>query len=461
MNRSTVTNYELLLSNFSSQLGFEICKFYYELLNNNSIGFFEIPQICRKYTPTQEVFIGLILSILTFSTLVGNILIIIAVTLVKKLQTPSNLLIVNLATSDLLVSGIVLPFAIIFQLKGFWPFSEFLCDTFILSDVLLCTCSILSLCIISIDRYFAITRPLQYASKRTTGRISIMIVSVWVLAGLISVPPFIGWKEKFVKNECKYSDSLSYQIYATFGAFYVPLFIMLFLYGKILLLAKRIANLDLKQRSQKTSRRNSTVVFSNHNTTENRKPSLQQTMNCSFIQHDHRESNDKSEEMAFSKRYTITKLYNRTSMNLYKKSKLSSEVKAIKTLGIIMGCFTICWCPFFIIQLTIPIAKALGQDPNFVPPTVIEIFLWLGYFNSFLNPIIYAKFNRDFRTPFKEILLFRCRTINRRMRSESYVEQYGMMNRRRSTLDVTYNNTARKMTKTREDFNNSLRFSRK
>lgn len=352
MNLSTITRSGVPLSNVTTHNDHEVCQLFYRLLTNDSIELSSLPVQCRKYTPTQEVLIGIVLGILTCATLIGNILIIVAVAVVKKLQTPSNLLLVNLATSDLLVSGIVLPFAIIFQLKGLWPFSEFLCDVFILSDVLLCTCSILSLCIISIDRYFAITRPFQYASKRTIGRIMVMILLAWLLAALISVPPFIGWKEKFVKGECKYSDSLSYQIYATFGAFYVPLFIMLFLYGKILLLAKRIANLDIKQRSQKTSCCSATVVLSNQNATECRKSSLQQAMNCSFMQQDQQDPvKEKEDDSVFYKRYTITKLYNRSSMNVYKKSKLSSEVKAIKTLGIIMGCFTVCWCPFFIIQV--------------------------------------------------------------------------------------------------------------
>lgn len=55
----------------------------------------------------------------------------------------------------------------------------------------------------------------------------------------------------------------------------------------------------------------------------------------------------------------------------------------------------------------------------------MSIFNWLGYFNSFLNPLIYARFNREFRTPFIEILCCRCRKINIRIRSESYAEQYG------------------------------------
>ena len=38
-----------------------------------------------------------------------------------------------------------------------------------------------------------------------------------------------------------------------------------------------------------------------------------------------------------------------------------------------------------------------------------------------------CRFNREFRTPFKEILLLRCRGINSRLRTETYAEQFGLM----------------------------------
>ena len=88
-----------------------------------------------------------------------------------------------------------------------------------------------------------------------------------------------------------------------------------------------------------------------------------------------------------------------------------------------MGAFTACWLPFFILALI----KPLCYDPKTcIPHWLNSLFLWLGFTNSFLNPIIYARFNRDFRTPFKEILLCHCREINLRMRTESYAEQYGL-----------------------------------
>jgi hypothetical protein len=87
-----------------------------------------------------------------------------------------------------------------------------------------------------------------------------------------------------------------------------------------------------------------------------------------------------------------------------------------------MGAFTVCWLPFFILALIKPFC---ANPKTCIPHELNSLFLWLGYANSFLNPIIYARFNRDFRTPFKEILLCRCRGIDRRLRSESYVEQFG------------------------------------
>jgi 5-hydroxytryptamine receptor 7 len=116
------------------------------------------------------------------------------------------------------------------------------------------------------------------------------------------------------------------------------------------------------------------------------------------------------------RRFTLKSLLSRTKNT----GGSSREMKATKTLGIIMGGFTLCWLPFFILALCRPFLS-----PEDIPPSISSILMWLGYFNSFLNPVIYARFNREFRTPFKEILLFRCRGINYRLRSESYVEQYG------------------------------------
>ncbi|CAH0777962.1 unnamed protein product [Bemisia tabaci] len=89
------------------------------------------------------------------------------------------------------------------------------------------------------------------------------------------------------------------------------------------------------------------------------------------------------------------------------------ERKAAKTLAIITGAFVICWLPFFIMAILLPICSRYQCQLN---QYLIAFFLWLGYFNSTLNPIIYTIFSPEFRHAFKRILCGRKNSVRRRNR---------------------------------------------
>eukprot|EP00061_Rhincodon_typus_P004164 g21883.t1 len=104
------------------------------------------------YGDVEKVIIGIVLSIITVWTVAGNSLVIISVCIVKKLRQPSNYLVVSLAAADLSVAVAVMPFVIITDLVGGeWLFGKVFCNVFIAMDVMCCTASIMTLCVISVD----------------------------------------------------------------------------------------------------------------------------------------------------------------------------------------------------------------------------------------------------------------------------------------------------------------------
>ncbi|XP_062913085.1 alpha-1A adrenergic receptor-like [Mobula hypostoma] len=331
--------------------------------------------------PTRAVVLGIVLGSFILFAILGNILVVLSVACHRNLQTVTNYFIVNLAIADLLLSCSVLPFSATMEILGYWAFGRVFCNMWAAMDVLCSTASIMSLCVISIDRNIGVSYPLRHPSIMTEKRALLTLVAVWMLALVISVGPLFGWKEPPPQDEtiCKITEEPGYVLFSAFGSFYVPLTIILVMYCRVYIVAKQETK-GLYAGTKRERLREDQVTLRIHRRDNQAESSPRLS--------DHG-SKSKS-----------TQLKTHFSILLF---KFSREKKAAKTLGIVVGGFILCWLPFFVV---LPVGSFF---PAYKPPEIIfKIAFWLGYFNSCINPIIYPSSNREFKKAFQNILKGQC-----------------------------------------------------
>ncbi|XP_067118266.1 octopamine receptor beta-2R-like [Centruroides vittatus] len=333
-----------------------------------------------------KVLKSFVMCTIMLTAVLGNMLVIVSVFRHHKLRITTNYFIVSLAFADILVALFAMTFNASMTIADRWVFNQTVCDFWNSCDVLFSTASIMHLCCISVDRYYAIIKPLEYPTKITGKTVAIMLACVWVSSGLISfIPIFLGFyttdeeiiRQSINSDECRFIVNKPYCIISSSVSFWIPCFIMLFTYWKIYQEATRQEKLIYKTQMgpggmMHNCARNST----DHGALPN------------VHAPPHRNSHGEDPESGQS---TPTK---RTI------NKMRREHKAAKTLGIIMGAFILCWLPFFLWYVSTTMCGSACECPDLV----VEMVFWIGYFNSSLNPIIYAYFNRDFREAFKETI---------------------------------------------------------
>ena len=230
---------------------------YYHILNstgsdNDSFTTEGMPTgYLSGYSLGRIIFASILVTALMIVIVVGNGMVILATAIDRNLKPVQNWFIASLAVSDLLVGLLIMPLSLTNELMGYWLFGQVMCELWLATDVLLCTASILNLCLISLDRYWSITRAITYVKYRTHKRAAMMIVIVWSLSAIICFPPLVGWKRpqptKFGLPLCVLSEDTGYILYSTLGSFYIPLSVMVIVYFKIYLAARSRARRNLKK----------------------------------------------------------------------------------------------------------------------------------------------------------------------------------------------------------------------
>ncbi|NXS61318.1 TAAR2 protein, partial [Brachypteracias leptosomus] len=280
-------------------------------------------------------------------TILGNLAIIVSISYFKQLHSPTNFLILSMAVKDFLLGFAIMPYSMVRSVKNCWYFGMTFCKVHYSFDLMFCLASIFHLCSIAMDWFYAICHPLHYTSIMTIAAIKQIVAVCW------SVPAAFAFGVIF--SEVYASGIEGYEMLAKCLNLCPIVFNKL--WGAVLFAVGLFTPACIM-----TGIYVKIFTVSHRHTCE-----LSQAHKCA--------KSDKRDELSKNK-----------------------DRKAAKTLSIVMLGFLICWFPCFFTILIDPFL-------NFSTPLPLSDALnWLGYLNSFCNPLIYGFFYPWFRKTFKYIL---------------------------------------------------------
>ncbi|KAM8749843.1 trace amine-associated receptor 13c-like [Acanthopagrus schlegelii] len=297
---------------------------------------------CRKpIRPHFEtMLIYILLSFIALLTAALNLLVIISISHFKQLHTPTNLLLLSLAVSDFFV-GLLMFFQIVL-IDGCWFLGDLICTLYQYVAYIIASASVGTMVLVSVDRYVAICHPLHYYSEITQKRVQVCVCLCWICSVIFQSLIL----KDILKQPGRYHSCVGECIFfinyiagladLTFS-FIVPITVIVVLYMRIFVVAV----------SQARAMRSHIAVVTQ------------------------------------SGKVTAKK----------------SEMKAARTLGVVVVLFLICLCPYYCVALT-------GQD-NLLNASSAAFVICLYYFNSCLNPVIYALCYPWFRKSTKLIVTFK------------------------------------------------------
>ncbi|KAJ3582046.1 hypothetical protein NHX12_015948 [Muraenolepis orangiensis] len=304
--------------------GVDLC---YPLLLNTS---------CSRtlQSPSQATLLYILLFSLSILTVLLNLLVIVSISHYRQLHTPTNLVLLSLACSDLLIGLIVIPFVALYFISSCWLLGQFMCTIFYVLVYVSTSASVGNILLISVDRYVAICQPLRYNSEVTMLRVQLAVCLCWACAilyncGLLWETLREPGRHTSCHGECGVEVGMVSGAVDLLVTFLGPVFVVVVLYLRV------FAAVLSQVRQMRSSR-------------------------------------------------------------VAGMAARRSELKAAGTLGVVVVVFLVCFCPYFYPSFA-------GQDmsDNVAAGSWVS---WLLYFNSCLNPLMYASFYPWFRKAIKLIV---------------------------------------------------------
>ncbi|XP_034743854.1 pinopsin-like [Etheostoma cragini] len=215
-------------------------------------GHFEGGSHRTTLTPTGNLIVAVCLGFIGIFGFINNLLVLVLFFRYKILRSPINLLLINIAISDLLVCVLGTPFSFAASMKGRWLIGEGGCVWYGFANSLFGIVSLISLAVLSYERYSTMVAPTE-ADSSNYRNISLGITLSWVYSLIWTMPPLFGWSHYgpegpgttcSVNWTAKTANNISYIICLFVFCLIVPFLVIVFCYGKLLCAIRQVHGIN-------------------------------------------------------------------------------------------------------------------------------------------------------------------------------------------------------------------------
>ncbi|XP_045520882.1 trissin receptor-like [Pieris brassicae] len=334
----------------------------------------------------------------------GNLLVILVVTLSRRLRSITNFFLANLAVADLCVGVFCVFQNLTIYLIPSWVFGDFLCKMYQFVHSLSYTASIFILVVICTERYFAIIHPITCKQILTSRRLRLVILGVWITSAAYSAPKFI-WVETItndlgdghleticIQHRMKYNSEIFDMV--NFGLLYVtPLCVMTVLYTRIAV--------GLWQSSNGLRHMGQAQCCAAQCPRPEKPPTESYEPQRTFIG----TSEAKGTPAGPVKPKKRSRKESRSCHHLSHLSRnvLRARRGVVRMLIVVVLTFAICNLPFHARKMWQYWSTGYQGTSDFSALLTPLTFL-ITYFNSGINPLLYAFLSKNFRKGMRELL---------------------------------------------------------
>ncbi|KAG9333628.1 hypothetical protein JZ751_010801 [Albula glossodonta] len=336
----------------------------------------------------------LLYSLIFLLSVFGNLLIIVVLTVNKRMRTVTNSFLLSLAVSDLMMAIFCMPFNLIPNLLGDFIFGAAMCKIVSYFMGISVSISTFSLVAIAIERYSAICNPLKSRSWQTRSHAYRVITATWILSFIIMTPyPIFSVLMTFDKPDkttghmCRLiwpttSVEQSWYILLLSVLFFIPGVVMIIAYGLISRELYRGIQFELDQKKEACSGLTNGLTATVSSGSD-------EGDGC-YVQVEKRPVAMEMSTLTPSGAAKADRPRSNTS-----EAKLMAKKRVIRMLIVIVAMFFVCWMPLYSVNTWK--AFDLRSAHRALSGAPISFIQLLSYTSACVNPIIYCFMNKRFR----------------------------------------------------------------